>query len=484
MARYIPDGSCQTLFVDGSLESLLPSTSVARSIRHGLCELDFSRFDAVYHNDDEGRPAIDPRRLSGLWILALLRGVTSSVEVARLCQTDIEFRWLSGDAHVQKSTLSAFRSNNQDALGELSTQLLAALARSDMLPGKELAIDGTVIRAASSCGSSHTRKQLRRRTARLKRIITERYSDGDNLDDSGKRLLKKQHRFERALQEMSKLGLEGDDDRLTITEPDVSVKRLKNGSFGPSHNVQVVTDLGSGAIITTEVIDQKNDGGQLLPQVRQAQQELDRVGEYLEKCVESDRSVKAVVADSAYHDTQQLVTLEKERVKMYVPDDRTRNRRPSGVSEQFGRDKFVYDAETDSMQCPAGELLSRRKSNKDGTVITYQAASSVCHACRHKPECSPHARSGRSVNRPVDADVMKVIADRVDSDRGKQYRQARGVVVEGAIGRLIERLNWRRCRSWGNAGARAETLWRQITHNLLLLIGHWKPLVPKEAPAG
>ena len=190
------------------------------------------------------------------------------------------------------------------------------------------------------------------------------------------------------------------------------------------------------------------------------------------------------MADSAYHDTQQLVTLEKERVKMYVPDDRTRNRRPSGVSEQFGRDKFVYDAETDSMQCPAGELLSRRKSNKDGTVITYQAASSVCHACRHKPECSPHARSGRSVNRPVDADVMKVIADRVDSDRGKQYRQARGVVVEGAIGRLIERLNWRRCRSWGNAGARAETLWRQITHNLLLLIGHWKPLVPKEAPTG
>lgn len=484
MARYIPDGSCQTLFVDGSLESLLPSTSVARSIRHGLWELDFSRFDSVYHNDDEGRPAIDPRRLSGLWILALLRGVTSSVDVARLCQTDIEFRWLSGDAHVQKSTLSAFRSSNQDALGELSTQLLAALARSDMLPGKELAIDGTVIRAASSCGSSHTRKQLRRRTARLKHIISEKYTESDLLDDAGERLVKKHQRFERALQEMSKLGLEGDDDRLTITEPDVSVKRLKNGSFGPAHNVQVVTDLDSGAIITTEVIDQKNDGGQLLPQVRQAQQELDRVGEYLEKCVESDRSVKAVVADSAYHDTRQLVTLEKERVKMYVPDDRTRNRRPLGVSEQFGRDKFVYDTATDRMQCPSGEWLQRRKSNKDSTVITYQAAASVCHACRHKRECSPHTRSGRSVNRPVNADVMKVIADRVASVRGKQYRQARGVVVEGSIGRLIERLNWRRCRIWGNAGAWAETLWRQITHNLLLLIGHWKPLVPKEAPAG
>jgi transposase len=124
MARYIPDHSSQTLFINGSLDSLLPDNSVARSIRHGLGELDFSRFDAVYRNDLEGRPAIDPRRLTGLWILALLRGVTSSVQVARLCRTDIEFRWLCGDAHVQKSTLSAFRGDHSEALRDLSTQLL------------------------------------------------------------------------------------------------------------------------------------------------------------------------------------------------------------------------------------------------------------------------------------------------------------------------------------------------------------------------
>lgn len=484
MARYIPDGSCQTLFVDGSLDSLLPSNSVARSIWHGLGELDFSRFDAVYHNDDDGRPAIDPRRLAGLWILALLRGVTSSVEVARLCQTDIEFRWLGGDAHVQKSTLSAFRSNNKEALGDLSTQVLAALARSNMLPGEELAVDGTVIRAASSCGSSHTRKQLRRRVSRLKRIIAEKYAESDLLDDAGKRLVKKQQRFERALQEMSKLGLGGDHDRLTITEPGVSVKRLKNGSFGPAHNVQVVTDLASGAIITADVIDRKNDSGQLLPQMRQAQQELGRVDEYLDGGTESGRSVKAVVADSAYHDMRQLVTLEEECIKTYVPDDRTRNCRPWGISEQFGRDRFIYDAETDRMQCPAGEWLQRRKPNKDGTAITYQAAASVCQACRHKSACHPRARSGRSVNRPVHDDVMRVIADRVDSVRGERYRQARSVVVEGVLGRLIERLNWRRCRTWGKVGARAEAVWRQITHNLLLLLGYWKPLVLKGTPTG
>lgn len=82
MARYIPADSCQTLFVNGSLDSLLPECSVARSIWGSVCELDFSQFDAKYRNDAEGRPAIDPRRLAGVWILAMVRGMSSSVVVA------------------------------------------------------------------------------------------------------------------------------------------------------------------------------------------------------------------------------------------------------------------------------------------------------------------------------------------------------------------------------------------------------------------
>ena len=87
MARYISAGSCQTLFIDGSLDSLLPLSSVARSIWGGVCDLDFSGYDAKYRNDVEGRPAIDPRRLAGVWILAMVRGMSSSVAVARLCRT-------------------------------------------------------------------------------------------------------------------------------------------------------------------------------------------------------------------------------------------------------------------------------------------------------------------------------------------------------------------------------------------------------------
>ena len=137
MARYIADRSAETLFVDGSLDSLLPEESVARTIWSAISALDFSRFDAAYRNDTTGRPAIAPARLAAVWIIGLLRGVTSSVELARRCGEDIELRWLLGDAPVEKSTLCAFRKVQVEASQDLSTQVLASLARSRMVAGSK-----------------------------------------------------------------------------------------------------------------------------------------------------------------------------------------------------------------------------------------------------------------------------------------------------------------------------------------------------------
>ena len=100
MARFVEDNSAATLFVAGSLNSLLPANALARVVRAAL---------------------------AGVWITALLRGVTSSVMVARLCEEDIKFRWLLGNAPARKSTLCDFRKRHVEALAAFSTQVLAAL---------------------------------------------------------------------------------------------------------------------------------------------------------------------------------------------------------------------------------------------------------------------------------------------------------------------------------------------------------------------
>lgn len=466
------------MFVNGSVDSLLPESSVARVIWSALEGLDFSRFEERYRNDWEGRPAVDPRRLAGVWILALVRGESSSVAVAGLCETDIELRWMCGDAQVKKSTLSDFRKRHVEELGDVSTQVLAALARSGMLPGEELAVDGTVIRAAASCSANCTRRELRRRVERLGTAVERALSEADVEPQRVERLSKRKARFERALAEMEAVGLNKQGQRMTITEPEASLKRLKDGGFAPAHNVQAVTDLSSGAIITAEVVEQNSDQGQLLPQVSNAKEELERVRARVSGQGAQEGNIGSVTADAAYHDTGQLVALEGE-VDTFVPDGQT-HRRPSGVSQEFLAEAFSYDADTDTMICPQGHVLRRRKLNPGKTAVTYQAQPQVCNACACKPHCCPGSKAGRSVNRPLYAHVTEAVAARVQSERGKRCTMARMVVVEGVFARIVDLMNWRRCRAWGKRGAQAEALWRQIAHNLMVLLGQWKPLVLKE----
>ncbi len=483
MARYIEDRSMDTLFVDGSLDGLLPEASVARTLWAGLVRLDFGGFDAAYRNDEGGRRAIAPARLTAVWILALLRGVTSSVELARRCGEDIELRWLLGDAPVEKSTLCAFRRQHVERLKALSTHLLASLARADLLPGEQLAVDGSVIRAASSCKASKSRKGLRRRVEKLGEVIESKLLE-ESSEDSAEALIRRKARLERALEEMTALGKTADDERMTITEPEASRKKLKDGSFAPAHNVQVVTDMSSGAIIHTEVIEQGNDCGQLAPQLRNAQEELERVSDELDESAPSTPSSPTTVcADSAYHDTHQLVDLAGRGIAAVVPDG-NRARRPPGVTDDYLAEAFTYDGERDVLICPQGKPLTPRKLNPNKTAMTYQAKTGDCQECPFKSQCCPKAKQGRSVNRPLYPEVLDAVAQRLSSPEGQRCMRARKITAEGAFARMVHLLHWRRCRTWGKRGAQAEALWRQITHNLLLFTGHWQPIMPQVTPDG
>ena len=479
MAKYMDDRSCESLFVDGSLDSLLPENSIARTIWHAVFNLDFSRFDAKYMNDENGRPAIDPRRLACLWILALLRGVTSSVKLAALCLTDIEMRWICGDAHVKKSTLCDFRKRHVEELSDLSTQVLAALARSEMLPAKEVVVDGSIIRAAASCGANCKRKHLKKKVEKLNKIIEEKLSEPDAGKDEVCEQVKCKERFEQALEEMTRLGINDDDARMTITEPDASLKKMKTGQFAPAHNVQNSADLESGAIINIDVIDQANDQGQLANQLDNAKNELELVNEKLADEQVDAGPIETASADSAYHDTRQLVDIENYGIEIFVPDGNA-NRKPPGVSDDFLSSKFEYDNESDTMTCPQGKQMKRCGLNKGKTAVQYQTRASDCNTCPFKNQCCPKAKRGRKVSNQLYETELKTVADRVASKRGQRHKKARSVVVEGAFGRIVELLNWRRCRTWGRDGAIAEGLWRQITHNLMLLTGQWKPLVMQE----
>ena len=71
--------------------------------------------------------ALNPHLLISLWIYAYSRGVGSAREIARLCEIDPAFQWLTGMDTINHHTLSDFRVDHQGALDELFTQVLGLL---------------------------------------------------------------------------------------------------------------------------------------------------------------------------------------------------------------------------------------------------------------------------------------------------------------------------------------------------------------------
>ena len=122
--------------------------------------------------------------------------------------------------------------------------------------------------------------------------------------------------------------------------------------------------------------------------------------------------------------------------------------------------------------------MKRRKLNDGKTAAVYQAPTKACQSCPAKPQCCPKSQSGRYVNRSLYKERLDTIAQRLDTLEGRCQKNARWVVCEGTFARLNNLLHWGWCRMWDRAGAEAELLWRQFVHNLMLLSGIWKPMVP------
>jgi transposase len=467
MARYKENAAACELFTDGSLESMLPENSTARIIWAALERLDFSAFDALYENDARGAAAIDPRSLVGVWILALLRGFTSSVRLASVCGRDIEFRWLMGGVAVEKSKLSEFRKLCREPLTDLTTQVLSAMSLSGMLPAQSVAIDGTIVRAAASVSKVGKRERVQKRMDKLRECIAKKYDEEDEDTAEIESLQSEAAKLDAALKWMDKRGLTKNDDKVTLSEPEASVKQLKPGGFAPAHNVQIVSDAVTSAILHAEIVDAKNDAGQLAPQLGKTNAVLEAIGK---------APLSEAAADSGYHDTEDLVALESA-MTTFVPNKRNENRRPPGVADGYTADCFAYDAPTDTFTCPAGNVLRRRKET--GVSVVYNARANDCANCPFKPLCCPDTQGGRNINRAKHAELLQTIAERAASDEGHRAAAKRRTTAEGINARLKELLHWPRCRLFGRHGAEAELRWRQLAYNLMLLTGQWKPLVCK-----
>jgi transposase len=286
-ARVMRAERTQVTMTMADLDGTLPQDHRARTFWAVLESLDLSSFyeHIAAREFRQGRPAIDPRILLGLWIYATSEGVGSAREVARLCEAHAAYRWICGGVSVNHHALSDFRVQRGAELDELMTQVIGVLLRQGVVTLKRTAQDGMRVRA--SAGASSFRREpslascLEQASARVEAMRKELEQPDRGTAASAranaaqKRAAEeREERVKRAIAELpkareAKKKADEAKARVSTTDAEARVMKMGDGGFRPAYNVQLSTDVDSRVIVGVAVTNVGTDMQQMTPMLEQ-----------------------------------------------------------------------------------------------------------------------------------------------------------------------------------------------------------------------
>jgi transposase len=346
-----------------------------------------------------GRPSYAPADLLKLYLYGYLNRVRSSRALERECRRNVEVLWLVNRLAPDFKTIADFRKDNRDAI-RLMCRAFVQFCRGEGLFGGELvAIDGSKFAGQNSPDRVWTVQQLAKTAARLDERIAAYLAGLDSADaaetapaagDAKAALATLQARradIEQALLLMRAMEI----GQVAVTDPDV---RLMRGPHGVvvGYNVQIAVDGSHGLIAHHAVTQETSDQNQLAAVALGAQEAL--AVERLE-----------AVADAGYADAEQVKACDEAGVTAFVPHPRSVN--PHG--EFFAKSEFVYDPESDTYRCPAGNVLRFENASAKNQSRNYKAEG--CATCTLKPRCTKAAV--RRVSRHEHETTLDALAERM-----------------------------------------------------------------------
>lgn len=346
-----------------------------------LAQLGFSK--AV--SEATGRPPYAPGDLLKLYIYGYLNQVRSSRRLAREAGRNIEVLWLINRLSPSFKTLADFRKEHPAAVAGACRAFIRFCREQSLFGGELLAIDGSKIEAAASRKRVLTPKGVAKRMAAIDRKIAEYLAALDEADrqdaareeivdgDVAAALAALRAQREAVRRQAEELAAEGLTQRVE-GEPEARLMRTARHGHQVAYNAQCVVDARHKLIAAFELTNEANDQRLLHPMAVQGRD-----------AVEAEEVT--VVADTGYSSGEQAQLCAEDGITAAVPRPETVN--PKG-GQYFTRDAFVYDAASDTWQCPAGETLTCRDVSQTERRKRY--TTRACGGCALKPRCTGAAQ--------------------------------------------------------------------------------------------
>jgi transposase len=470
------------------VDELVAPDHKARAIWDLTGQLDLSGYFSKIRSQEgkAGSPAWHPRLLLSVWLYAYSEQVTSAREVARLMEYEPGLMWLSGLGEVNYHKLSEFRAEYPEELKQLMAELLGTLSREGFVKLECVAHDGTKIQAQAGSDTFRRGATLEKEIAKARQMIEElerqpEIGPAENPRREAARQRAARERSERvkkAAEELEKIRgdkaseQERKEARVSLTEPEARIMKHGNdGGMAPSYNVQVSVDAAQKIIVGIDLTQSSSDSGRLQPAMEQVKETM---GRYPDQ----------VVADGGFTNQASITEMNKSPMDFYgslaEPEVRqAASMKAAGIDPAFGPSAFQVQAESKTLQCPAGKILEYVRQSKKGdtTYWQYQAEGEDCRGCAYQKQCCPRPEQGRLVSiRMTENGEVAAFREKMKTEAAQQIYKKRGPVAEFPNAWIKEKLGIRKFRLCGMAKAKTEAVWGAFTYNVQQWIRlSWRP---------
>ena len=349
---YLPYDPDQQLLLPAALQEWLPPEHLAYFISDVADQLDLSDITARYEQERRGGPPYHPRMMVKVLLYGYCTGVASSRRIAQRlhedsrCAPAIAYRVLAANNTPDFRTVSDFRKDHLEALGELFLQVLELCQQAGLVKLGHVALDGTKVRANASKHKAMSYGRMKEKEARLQAEVDELLRKAQEVDEEEDRRYGKDRRGDELPEELAfregrlrkireakaaleaealadaeqaesegrnHLGVPDDKAQRNFTDPDSRIMPGPGGrDFQQSYNCQAVVDSEHQVIVAACATDQPSDKDQAVSMIEEAILNVGTVP-------------KEVSADAGYYSAKAVEELYALGVDPFVAPERTRH---------------------------------------------------------------------------------------------------------------------------------------------------------------
>ena len=506
----------QLMLFPPDLRDLIPENHLVRVINDFVEKLDLSFVYETFKGG--GASAYHPRMMLKILIYAYTQKIFTSRKIAKAVRENINLIWLAGFSRPNFRTINRFR---QKHLGKTFQKVFSnaveLLIKSNHINLNEYFVDGTKIEADANrysfCWKKATDKYHALLEAKVAHLFTEIdelnrledscYGNSDiaetgeeltkvnsqeidaqvkKLQDqlSGKKKKSYSESDKKRFQALKKLrsdflprakkyenyqSLFKGRNSFSKTDSDATFMCMKedhmhNRKLKPGYNLQIGTN--NQFIVSYSVHSNPGDVLTLIPHLKKLKDE-------------HGRFPLKVIADAGYGSEENYQFMKDSKVEAYVKFNHFDNQSKRSFKKKiFHTDNLKYDSKHDSLVCPAGKRLIKKREVERKTENGYIQTSCIyradgCANCENNSECC-NGKDFREVrvNHMLREHKQKAI-NLLRSEEGIKLGKRRSTEPETVFGNIKHNLGFKRLHLRGNVGANVECGLISFAHNMIKL---------------